>query len=405
MILLHTSDWHLGRRLYDRQRHEEYAKFLEWLIETIRTNQVDALLVAGDVFDSTAPGVQTQDLYYNFLADLRATACRHVVIIGGNHDSPAFLNAPRHLLSRLSIHVVGGKMDTPDGEIIVLKGNDGNPEGIVVATPFLRETEMRLSRAGESPADKERSLIEGVTAHYREVCALAEQTRSGRDIPLVVMGHLFAAGGQIAEHSGDRKPHVGSLIKIPATAFPPDIDYLALGHLHLPQTVQDNPTRRYSGSPLTLGFGDTHRQRSVCLVTSQGRKVEVGTIPVPIYQRLERVRGSLIELTAELERLVASGESVYVEAIHTGTEVIGGLRDKLEAVVKDSRIELLRTEDVGVSAAAIRREHPGECLDDLAPEEVFLRCLREQGRDGDEELLDTFREAMRTLPEEAPCES
>ena len=101
MKILHTSDWHLGRSLYDKKRYEEFYGFLEWLIEFIREEKIDALLVAGDVFDTTTPNNQVQEMYYRFLSEVSRTGCRHVVIIGGNHDSPSFLNAPRQVLKAL----------------------------------------------------------------------------------------------------------------------------------------------------------------------------------------------------------------------------------------------------------------------------------------------------------------
>ena len=107
MNLLHTSDWHLGRTLYGRKRHEEFAAFLDWLAETIERHAVDVLLVAGDVFDTSAPGPRVQALYYRFLCRVAASRCRHAVVIAGNHDSPAFLDAPRELLKALDVHVVG----------------------------------------------------------------------------------------------------------------------------------------------------------------------------------------------------------------------------------------------------------------------------------------------------------
>jgi exonuclease SbcD len=107
MKILHTSDWHIGRTLYGRKRYEEFEAFLTWLAETIQQNEIYALLVAGDVFDTSAPSNRAQELYYRFLCRVAASSCRHIVVVAGNHDSPSFLNAPNELLKALDVHVVG----------------------------------------------------------------------------------------------------------------------------------------------------------------------------------------------------------------------------------------------------------------------------------------------------------
>ena len=125
MRLIHTSDWHLGHRFHGRQRHEEQGRFLDWLVRLIEVETIDVLLVAGDVFDTTTPGSRAQALYYRFLHRLAGSGCRHVVIIGGNHDSPALLEAPRELLRQLDIHVVGMSEENRDKEILLLRDQEG----------------------------------------------------------------------------------------------------------------------------------------------------------------------------------------------------------------------------------------------------------------------------------------
>ena len=127
MKILHTSDWHLGRTLYGRRRYEEFAAFLEWLAQVIEGQGIEALLVAGDVFDTSTPGNRAQELYYRFLCRVAASCCRHVVVIAGNHDSPTFLAAPKELLRALDIHVVGMMSEHPEDEVLVLRDRDGRP--------------------------------------------------------------------------------------------------------------------------------------------------------------------------------------------------------------------------------------------------------------------------------------
>ncbi|MCB1811372.1 MAG: exonuclease subunit SbcD, partial [Candidatus Competibacteraceae bacterium] len=120
MRILHTSDWHLGRTLYNRARYEEFEAFLNWLAEILEREQIDVLLVAGDIFDNTTPSHRAQALYYQFLHAIANSACRHVVVIAGNHDSPSLLDAPQALLRYLNVHVLGGASDNPADEVLSL---------------------------------------------------------------------------------------------------------------------------------------------------------------------------------------------------------------------------------------------------------------------------------------------
>jgi exonuclease SbcD len=150
MKILHTSDWHIGRTLYGRKRYEEFEAFLTWLAETIQQNEIDALLVAGDVFDTSAPSNRAQELYYRFLCRVAASCCRHVVVVAGNHDSPSFLNAPKELLKALDVHVVGSSTESLEDEVLVLRNDQDTPELIVCAVPYLRDRDIRVAEAGES---------------------------------------------------------------------------------------------------------------------------------------------------------------------------------------------------------------------------------------------------------------
>ncbi len=244
MKILHTSDWHLGRTLYGRKRYKEFVAFLDWLIDTIEKEAIDTLLVAGDVFDSTTPSNRAQELYYQFLYRVSISCCHHVVIIGGNHDSPTFLEAPKNLLRALNVHVMGCMSETLDDEVIVLYQHE-QPQAIICAVPYLRDKDLRTVTPGESINDKTKKLLEGLENHYTAVCTLAKEKRkmfrqAGYDqVPIIAMGHLFTSGGKTTEGDGVRDLYVGSLAHIPATVFPAEIDYFALGHLHMPQIVDN----------------------------------------------------------------------------------------------------------------------------------------------------------------------
>lgn len=401
MKLLHTSDWHLGRSLYTRKRYDEFEAFLAWLLNIITHEQVDILLVAGDVFDTTAPSNRAQELYYQFLCRVAASTCRHVVVIAGNHDSPSFLNAPRELLRVLDVHVVGATSENPDNEVIVLKGKAGMPELIVCAVPYLRDRDIRTAEAGESIEDKDRKLVEGIRDHYAAVCARAEAVRVElkRELPIVAMGHLFTAGGKTEDGDGVRELYVGSLAHIGASIFPPCIDYLALGHLHVPQRVGSSEVMRYSGSPIPMGFGEARQQKSVCVVDLAGAEPAVSVVPVPVFQRLERVRGSWDEITARIAELAVDDASIWLEVIYTGDELMGDLRQRLADAVDGSRLEILRVQNVRVIDRVLRSIQVDETLDDLDVHQVFDRCMEANSIPAEQrdELRALYRETVAAL--------
>ncbi|NOQ51639.1 MAG: exonuclease subunit SbcD [Desulfuromonadaceae bacterium] len=404
MKILHTSDWHIGRTLYGRKRYDEFASFLLWLAETIRREQVDALLVAGDVFDTSTPSNRAQELYYRFLCRVAASSCRHVIIIAGNHDSPSFLNAPKELLRALNVHVIGAVTENLEDEVLLLSNQQGAPELIVCAVPYLRDRDIRVAEAGESIEDKERKLIDGIRSHYSEVAALAEQKRKnlGVRIPIIATGHLFTAGGQTVDGDGVRELYVGSLAHVTSGIFPACIDYLALGHLHVPQKVNGSEVMRYSGSPLPMGFGEARQEKSVCLVEFAGGEASVKLAGVPVFQRLERIRGSWEEISAMILELSATQCRAWLEVVYEGEEVIGDLRERLEAAVSGTEMEILRVKNNRIIDRVLKQIHDDETLDDLNINDVFERCLsvHDVPEEQRPELLRAYQETVTSLYED-----
>ena len=190
MKILHTSDWHLGSSLYGHKRYEEFEAFLIWLARLIQKEQINVLLVAGDIFDTSTPSNRSQELYYQFLNIVTAIPGLQVIITAGNHDSPSLINAPQQLLKHLHIHVFGSIPENPEKEILVINDEQGRPSLIVCAVPYLRDRDIRLSEPGESIEDKTRKLEKGVQEHYRHVVRIAKAKRDdlGGVIPIVATG-------------------------------------------------------------------------------------------------------------------------------------------------------------------------------------------------------------------------
>ena len=404
MKILHTSDWHLGRTLCGRKRYREFEAFLNWLAETIDKERVDALLVAGDVFDTSTPSNRAQELYYRFLCHVAGSACRHVVVIGGNHDSPSFLNAPRELLKALNVHVIASITDNREDEVLLLRNQDGIPELVVCAVPYLRDRDIRVAEAGEGIEDKERKLVQGIRSHYADVGALAERISAeiGTEVPVVAMGHLFTAGGRTVDDDGVRDLYVGSLAHVSAGIFPEKLSYLALGHLHLPQKVDGSEIMRYSGSPLPMGFGEAGHEKSVCLVELRGNTAGVRSINVPVFQKLERIRGDWDQISRRIEELMTTDSRAWIEVVYEGDEVIGDLRERLDTAVADTEMEILRIRNRPLIDRVLGKSHPGETLDDLNVNDVFERCLavHEVPEEQRPELRRAYQETLSSLYED-----
>ncbi len=404
MRLLHTSDWHLGHRFHGRMRHEEQACFLDWLLEQIKQQAVEVLLVAGDIFDTTTPGSRAQGLYYNFLHRLAGSVCRHVVIIGGNHDSPSLLEAPRELLRQLDIHVVGMIDDRPDKEILLLKDRDNHPELLVCAVPFLRDRDIRQAGAAETLEEKGRQLRQGIQDHYQQICDQAEQLRQAidPDLPLIALGHLFVAGGRTREGDGVRELSIGGLDRIEGASFPECIDYLALGHLHIGQVVAGNPSRRYSGAPLPMSFNEAAQTKQVLLLTSQGRNFSIAPLPVPGFQPLASLHGDLASLLGQINDLKSTEIPYWLELQYEGEAVVADLREQLLEAVAGSPLAILRIRNNRLFDYALQQSQEAETLDELSVQEVFDRCLEVNGIEETQRQLlrQTFADLRRSLAEQ-----
>lgn len=407
MKIIHTSDWHLGHSLYGRKRYEEFSLFLEWLGKIIENERIDALLVAGDVFDTSTPGNRAQELYYRFLCRVSASCCRHIIVIAGNHDSPSFLEAPKEILRVLNVHVIGTKTDNPDDEVIVLRKDDC-PEAIICAVPYLRDKDIRTVEPGETIDDKNRKLVEGLKKHYSDVCAIAEQKRSDFEqtgitgIPIIAMGHLFTAGGKTTDGDGVRELYVGSLVHIEKDVFPPSIDYLALGHLHISQSVNNAEHIRYSGSPLPMGYGEANQKKKVITIEFIDSHPNIQEIQVPTFQQLIRITGSKDEILFKIQQLKNEQSRAWLEIEYTGPEIISNLRETIDDAIDGSFMEIRRIKNKRFIDHLLTAVQDNETLDDLETGDVFSRCMDsynvpDEDRD---ELIAAYNEILNSLLEE-----
>ncbi len=401
MKILHTSDWHLGQRFINRERGEEHQRALRWLLEVLREQAVDALLIAGDLFDTGNPPNYALREYYRFLTQVRETGCQHLLVIGGNHDSPATLNAPQALLEALDIRVFGCAPRNAHGEIdyaaelLPLHDTAGNLQAVLAAVPFLRDRDLKYAQAGETAAEREAAVKQGIAEHYAK---LAEQLQKNyaHTVPFIATGHLFAAGAALSD--SEKIIHVGNLGQISAAQFPAVFDYVALGHLHQPQQVGGCEHIRYSGSLLPLSFKESQHSKQVLLVEFSGSQLsKITPLAVPVSRPLLRLQGDLDSLEAQLKALKPAGELptwVEIELDRAYPEAASSL----QAVLKNKPVEILKM-IVKRDKKALDFSDFVEDLEDLTPLDVFQRrCqLAQKNAQETQSLQEHFRILLENI--------
>ncbi|MFD2247125.1 exonuclease SbcCD subunit D C-terminal domain-containing protein [Pontibacter ruber] len=406
MRVLHTSDWHLGQRLVNLERTEEHQHFLDWLLQTIEQEQVEVLLMAGDVFDTGAPSNTALRQYYNFLTRVCATCCRHIIITGGNHDSVSTLNAPKELLDCFNIKVIGGATPDPLDELIELRNKAGEPELVVCAVPFLRDRDVRLSVPGESYEEREQRIKQGIAAHYAAFVPHVQKYKE-QSIPVVAMGHLFAAGGSASD--SEKEIHVGNLGQIGADQFPAEFDYVALGHLHRPQQVNNTHHIRYSGSPIPLSFSEVTDKKVVFILDfEEGKLTNLRELAIPTCRKLVRFKGPLEKVKLQLAAYDNSSYTLpaWAELQLELEAALPDLNQQLEEVLqlKKDELQLLihRPPIIKTARQTLEQQVQQEAdLHTLGEKDVFLkRCESAFPESDHTELVATFSELLELMRQE-----
>lgn len=399
MRILHTSDIHTGRKLKDRDRTDEFRKFFCWLEKQIMNEEIDTLLISGDIFDNTTPSVTAQNIYYRFLGHIAESRCRHTVIISGNHDSAAFIDAPSDILRHCKVHVIGQACMNPEDEVICLNDSYGRPELIVCAVPYLRDKDVRTVSADDSFSDIDRALQTGIRAHYERVFEHARKLQGDLNVPIIAMGHLFLKNGVTREGDGVRSLYVGTSVEVSSDIFPEYITYTALGHLHSAQSI-GRENIRYSGSPIAMGFGEAGQNKSVSVIETAGKNLmSMKEIPVPVFQRLERISGDMNKLENAINTLGHENESIWLDVTYTGENIQGNLQDKLnDCVKKFPLIDILSVRDESIKDSNQSLSVP-DGLDSITPLDMLKFCFDENDTPKEQRdiLVPLYEEILRGL--------
>ncbi|MBA1280188.1 MULTISPECIES: exonuclease SbcCD subunit D C-terminal domain-containing protein [Pseudomonadaceae] len=402
MRLIHTSDWHLGQTLHGQDRDYEHAQFLVWLLDQLVAHQADALLIAGDVFDTVNPPLKAQERLYDFIVRAHERLPQlDIVMIAGNHDSGGRIELPAPLMRRLNAHAVGRISWVAEGQLdherlrVPLHDANGQVAAWCLTLPFLRPAEVTGFNTGDD-------YMLGIRHVHQHLIVAAEAARQPGQA-LIAMSHAHMAGGAVSEES-ERSIVIGNAEALPASLFPEAIAYVALGHLHKPQQVAGQARIRYSGSPLPLSFAEVNYPHQVLLAEFEGDRLEnVESLPVPRAVQMIRIgRAPLAEVITALEALPQVGlfsENLpWLEVRVQLDEPLPDLRARIEAALAGKAARLVR---IASEYAGRRGDADAEVLlglDQITPQELFTRAWEEQfGNPPDEQALDDFASLLQTV--------
>ncbi|ELS1884207.1 exonuclease subunit SbcD [Raoultella ornithinolytica] len=394
MRIIHTSDWHLGQNFYSKSRAAEHSAFLDWLLTSAQAHEVDAIIVAGDIFDTGSPPSYARELYNRFVVQLQQTGCQ-LVVLAGNHDSVATLNESRDILAFLKTTVVASAGHAP----FILPQRDGTPGAIFCPVPFLRPRELVTSQAGHSGGEKQQLLLNAISDYYQQQYEAARALRGDRPLPIVASGHLTTVGA--SKSDAVRDIYIGTLEAFPASHFPP-VDYVALGHIHRAQKIGGSDHIRYSGSPIALSFDETGKSKSVNLVTfSDGHLAEVLPLTVPVTQPLAVLKGDFSSISEQLTRWRAAPQEpvVWLDIEITSDEYLHDIQRKIQAQTEDLPVEVLLVRRSRAQRERILAGERRETLSELQVEEVFERRLAQETLEEAQRLRLTqlFNETLHSL--------
>lgn len=390
MKLLHTSDWHLGQNFMGQSRSEEHEDFLDWLVGVIREQEIDILVVAGDIYDTGTPPNYARQIYYNFLKELTTIESLGTTIItAGNHDSISTLHASKELLEILDIHVItsGGEGE----EELIPITRDGELRAIVCAVPYLRDSVVRDSASGESSSDKESLYNQGIKAHYEKLHTQALELQAERDIPIIATGHLTTVGSRSSD--SEREIYIGGKLDIGGDYLGAMFDYVALGHLHINQRVGFEHVR-YSGSPIPLSFSEASNDKRVNIVSFDGSDISVEELVIPQRRTLTRIKGDTESIESSLKQIEDKNAWIEIAIIDDNpthaNRLIRELASELDLTLLAVKIEKTQKQLQAKELQAIS-------LDELSIVDVFTKRLELEELESEsfhEELLNIFKQVV-----------
>lgn len=406
MRIIHTADWHIGQTLRGYQREHEHRSVLDELVGIVAEREADALIVAGDVFDSQNPSGDSQRLFYETLVKLhRARPSLQIVITAGNHDAAGRLEAPRALLGGIGAHVIGnvrrvdGRIDA-GRHLVALHAASGETAAHVLAVSYPTAACLPVMPRPEDGS----WVVRATKALYDELMQGARSATNG--LPLIVTGHLHVAGG-IESEGAERRILVGGQHAVPPDVFPEEATYVALGHLHKAQTFKSDRVR-YSGSLLPLSATEQPYRHGVTLLTLDGggvtsiehielkRPVAFLRLPETGELRLDELGDHLKAL--DLDPTLPVEQRPFVQVRLSRDGLGSGFRAEADRIAERFPVRLV---DLRLSARAESAAEAKEAaapivrLAERAPEDLFRDAFqRNHNQAPDARHLEVFHRAF-----------
>ncbi|WP_199610003.1 exonuclease subunit SbcD [Flocculibacter collagenilyticus] len=389
MRIIHTSDWHLGQHFYGKTRLNEHQQFLTWLVDLVQQEQVDAVIVAGDIFDTGAPPSYARELFNRCVIALKQVGCQ-LVLLGGNHDSVAMLTESRQILTFIDTALIPAATHDYQSHIIELTDKNDAVSAIVGAIPFIRARDVVTSSAGQTGDQKKQQLQQAISDYYANIYQCAQQRQQalreqGTEVPIILTGHLTTVNSQTSESVRDL--YIGTLDAFPADGFPP-ADYIALGHIHRAQKVGGTEHIRYSGSPIPLSFDELNKAKTVNLVEfDMGQLHQVTPIEVPLFQPMKVIKGEMAHIKEQLEVLARNAQAdacstqdsdqpTWLDIEVVASDFISDIQTQLQQLTRELHVEVLLSRRAKVNREHGLNENNKESLHELSVQEVFARRLQ-----------------------------
>jgi exonuclease SbcD len=398
MRIIHTSDWHLGQYFYGKSRANEHQQFLTWLLAQAKSHDIDAIIVAGDIFDTATPPSYARQMYFNFISEIQSLDCQ-LVILAGNHDSVSMLAESKELLSALSTRVIANvsDVDITDNlaeQVFILKNRNKEPKAVICAVPFIRPRDVIKSQQGQSATEKSSSLQQAIVEHYQALFKYAQQLvkDSKVNLPIIATGHLTALGATTSDSVRDI--YIGTLEALPSNAFP-EADYIALGHIHRAQKVGKTEHIRYCGSPIALSFDEAKQSKRVLLVDFKASSLSsVTDLIVPCFQPLAMVKTSLHKLSQAVEELLTElnisknsgsvnsqekNQKLWLDIELVDSDRLSDLQSRIATLVEDFPVEILLVRRAKqIRQQLMEQQQDNSTLSELTLDEVFSSRLSQE---------------------------
>ena len=386
MNILHTSDWHLGKKLYKQDRKAEHELFIDWLIQTIKKENVDVLIIAGDIFDSPTPPNYAQKMFFDFISKLEAIEGLTTLVIAGNHDSASLLDIPKYFFEKSRCYLFPYlKEDPEENEFIVTKGD----MSVGFQTlPYFRNYELINMLKENEQAD---SFFKNRFSRW----SFQEELHH----KILIAHHGF---GKYSSAGSEHAIYLSGLDYFPLEWLTPHFDYCALGHIHKKQTLNENPPIIYPGSPIPLRFSESNQKYVSLLKLGKTEKFQK-YIEIPSFRKLIRVKSDqsnyINKLSQELENISEDDLTAFLEVEITLNEPVSGMADNIRQFIQTKNIELIAFRPI-LSFDEAQNDEDISTLDNLNMFDLFKQYYFLRFPEADE-IPDEIMQGFKDLVEES----